>query len=138
MASTGELLQKISLALSYIVQNMDSFSDYQALQIAELYAAWHTDVDYHVGQIVRYNSKLYRCVQDHSSQNSWTPDLTASLWSEISFNENGIENWKRPTGAHDTYNVGDHVMHNDIKWVSLVNGNIWEPSGDVPTLWAVA
>lgn len=136
MANTEQLLQKISLALSYIVQNMDSFSDYQALQIAELYAAWHTGVDYKVGQIARYDGKLYRCVQAHASQEGWEPDVTASLWSGISFDENGVENWTQPTGAHDAYNIGDHVMHNDVEWVSLVNGNIWEPV-EGSTLWEV-
>lgn len=138
MATTEELLQKISLALSYIVQNMDDFSDDQALQIAELYPAWHVDVNYRVGQIVRHEGSLYRCAQAHASQSEWTPDASASLWSAISFAENGVENWVQPTGAHDAYNVGDHVMHNDVEWVSLINGNTWEPSDAVPTLWAVA
>lgn len=138
MATTEELLQKISLALSYIVQNMDNFSDYQALQIAELYATWHVDVDYRVGQIVRHEGYLYRCVQAHTSQEDWTPDVSASMWSKISFAENGVENWTQPTGAHNAYNVGDHVMHNGVEWVSLINGNVYEPSDAVPTLWAVA
>ena len=138
MTTTEELLQKISLAISYIVQNMNDFSDYQALQIAELYAAWHVDVNYRVGQIVRHEGSLYRCVQDHTSMESWTPDVSASMWSIISFNENGIENWIMPTGAHNAYNIGDHVMHNGVEWVSLINGNVYEPSESVPTLWAVA
>lgn len=138
MATTEELLQKISLALSYIVQNMDDFSDDQALQIAELYPAWHVGVNYRVGQIVRHEGSLYRCVTEHASQSDWTPDASASLWSGISFADNGVENWVQPTGAHDAYNVGDHVMHNDVEWVSLINGNTWEPSDAVPTLWAVA
>jgi hypothetical protein len=135
MATTEQLLQKISLALSYIVQNMDNFSDYQALQIAELYAAWHIDVNYKVGQIVRHEEKLYRCVQAHTSQENWTPDVSASMWSEIKFAENGIEEWIQPTGSHNAYNVGDHVMHNGVEWVSLINGNVYEPSNAVPTLW---
>ena len=138
MATTEELLQKISLALSYIVQNQDDFSDAQALQIAELYPSWHVDVNYRVGQIVRYEGSLYRCVTEHASQADWTPDASVSLWSGISFAENGVENWVQPTGAHDAYNVGDHVMHNDVEWVSLVNGNIWEPSDAVSTLWSMA
>ena len=137
MTTTEELLQKISLALSYIVQNMDDFSDYQATQIAELYPAWHIDVNYRVGQIVRHGGSLYRCVTEHASQADWTPDASASLWSGISFAENGVENWIQPTGAHDAYNVGDYVMHNGVKWVSLINGNVYEPSDAVPTLWAV-
>lgn len=136
MANTEQLLHKISLALSYLVQNMDTFSDDQALQIAELYPTWHIGVDYRIGQIVRHDAKLYRCVQDHASQEDWTPDASASLWDEVSFT-GSIENWSQPTGAHDAYNIGDHVMHNDIEWVSLINGNVWEPV-EGSTTWSVA
>lgn len=137
MTTTEELLQKISLALSYVVQNQGDFSDGQALQIAELYPAWHVDVDYRVGQIVRQEGCLYRCVQAHTSQSDWVPHVSSSLWDKISFADNGYENWTQPTGAHDAYNVGDHVMHNGFEWCSLVNGNTWEPSESIPTIWAL-
>lgn len=130
-------LQQLSLAMSYVVQNMDGFSDYQALQVSSIYPEWHVGVDYRIGQVVRYQGQLYRCVQGHLSQADWTPDTVAALWSSISFTE-GVEDWKQPTGAHDAYNVGDHVMHNSIEWVSLVNGNVWEPTEANATLWAKA
>lgn len=134
MASTEQLLQKISLALSYIVQNQDKFSDGQALQVAELYPAWHTGVDYRVGQVVRHGGRLYRCVQAHLSQADWAPDAASSLWNGIGFTD-GVEDWEQPTGEHDAYNVGDRVMHGGSEWVSLANGNVWEPSDAAPTLW---
>lgn len=129
MASTNEILGKISLAISYIIQNQVDFSDDQAMQVAELYPSWHVGVDYRTGQIARYDGKLYRCVTPHSSQDTWTPDTSASLWSEVSFTGN-VENWKQPSGAHDVYNIGDHVMHGDVEWVSVVNSNSWEPSSE--------
>lgn len=128
------LLQKVSLALSYVVQNQDGFSDDQALQVAELYPEWHTGVNYRAGQIVRYGGELYRCISDHASQADWTPTAVPSLWDGISFTGD-VENWEQPTGAHDAYNVGDHVMHNGAEWVSLVNGNVWEPSEANANLW---
>ena len=127
-------LQQLSLAVSYIVQNMDGFSDDQAMQVADLYPAWHIGVSYRVGQIVKRSGQLYRCVQANDSQEGWEPEAAAALWSAVSFSGD-VENWKRPTGGHDCYNIGDHVMHNGSEWVSLVNGNNWEPSADVPTIW---
>lgn len=128
-------LQQLSLAVSYVVQNMDGFSDFQALQVAAIYPDWHTGVDYRTGQIARYEGSIYRCVQNHTSQSDWTPDMVASLWNKVTFTE-VIENWEQPTGAHDAYNVGDHVMHNGIEWVSLINGNVWEPS-ESSTVWEI-
>lgn len=132
--SIEKQLQQLSLAMSYVVQNMDGFSDFQALQVASIYPEWHVGVDYRAGQIVRCEGSLYRCVQDHASQADWTPDASASLWSGISFTE-GVEDWVQPTGAHDAYNVGDHVMHGGAEWTSLVNGNVWEPTEANATLW---
>ena len=133
--NTTQLLEKVSLALSFIVQNQDQFSDEQALSVAELYPEWHVGVDYRVGQVVRRNTQLYRVVQAHLSQADWTPEASASLFSAVSFT-GSVENWAQPTGAHDAYNVGDHVMHGGVEWVSLVNGNVWEPSEG--TLWTAA
>ena len=129
MASTEELLQKISLALSYIVQNQDGFSDGQVLQVAEIYPAWHTGVDYRAGQVVRHDGRMYRCVQAHLSQADWAPDAVASLWNGIVMTD-GVEEWEKPTGAHDAYNVGDRVMHGGSEWVSLINGNTAVPGTD--------
>lgn len=132
--SIEKQLQQLSLAISYVVQNMDGFSDYQALQVASIYPEWHIGVDYRVSQVVRYEGNLYRCVQAHSSQADYIPGTVDALWNAISFTD-GVENWEQPTGAHDAYNIGDHVMHNGVEWVSLVNGNVWEPTESVPTLW---
>lgn len=132
---TIEMLEKMSLAISFIMQNQDQFSDEQALSLKELYPEWHVGVDYRVGQIVRRDGQLYRVVQDHLSQADWTPEASASLFNTVSFTGE-VENWEQPTGAHDAYNAGDHVMHNGVEWVSLVNGNVWEPTEG--TLWAQA
>lgn len=35
--------------------------------------------------------------------------------------------WHQPQGAHDAYKLGDIVLHNDIRWKSNVDGNVWEP-----------
>lgn len=133
--NTTQLLEKVSLALSFIVQNQDQFSDEQALSVAELYPEWHVGVDYRAGQIVRRDTALYRVVQDHLSQADWTPEASASLFAAVSFTGE-VENWAQPTGAHDAYNVGDHVMHGGVEWVSLVNGNVWEPAEG--SLWTAA
>ena len=30
-------------------------------------------------------------------------------------------------GAHDAYNAGDKVSHNEKHWISNQDGNVWEP-----------
>lgn len=39
----------------------------------------------------------------------------------------GPAEWVQPTGAHDAYPNGWHVLRNDKEWVSLIPANVWEP-----------
>lgn len=138
MPSNEELFAQVSLALSYVVQNQNMFSDAQALQVAAIYPEWHVDVDYRKGQICRSNEKLYRCVSDHTSQSSWVPDTTPSLWDEVKIDSvTGYDIWQQPSGSHDAYNVGDRVLYPDAEgqvYESLINGNAWSPDA-YPAGW---
>ena len=107
-----------------------SLSDEDALEGIELYPLWKTDTAYAIGDRIRYEDILYKCVQAHTSQADWTPNLTPALWTEVSIDE--YPEWKQPTGAQDAYNKGDKVSHNGKHWVSNVDANVWEP----PTLWS--
>lgn len=104
-------------------------TDEQAATIPGAFQKWAVDVAYKVGDRRRYAGTLYRCIQAHTSQADWTPDVAVSLWVRVG--EPGeIPEWVQPTGAHDAYSEGDHVMHNGKEWVSTVEGehtNTWEP-----------
>lgn len=60
-----------------------SLPDEDALDAVELFPVWQTDTAYTVGIRVRYGDKLYKCVQAHTSQADWTPDVTPALWTEV-------------------------------------------------------
>lgn len=88
---------------------------------------WRTNINYVQGNIRRHNELLYRCVQDHTSQDDWTPDVSASLWTLIADPSEEWPAWSQPIGAHDSYMTGDKVSHADKHWTSEVNNNVWEP-----------
>lgn len=102
-----------------------TLDDETALTGIELFPVWTTDKAYAVGDRVQYNSTLYKCVQAHTSQASWTPDATPALWVIVSLDE--YPEWKRPTGAHDAYSKDAKVSHNSKRWASDVDSNVWEP-----------
>lgn len=77
------------------------------------------------GEIYLYNDELYRVVQDHTTQNDWTPDVAVSLYVEISVEE--FPEWKQPQGAHDAYKIGKKVSHNDKHWINTYDNNTYEP-----------
>ena len=103
-------------------------SDEQAAQMSSLFDAWGGGgVAYKVGDRVRYDDLLYKCLTDHTSQDSWTPDAAPSLWVRI--DDPAIEwpEWRQPAGAHDAYAKGAKVSHNGKHWISDVDANAWEP-----------
>ncbi|HNU62660.1 MAG TPA: hypothetical protein PKL04_10725 [Methanofastidiosum sp.] len=77
-----------------------------------------------------YDSKSYKCLQDHVTQSDWTPDKTLGvLWQEV-VSTSEIPVWKQPTGAHDAYKKGDKVHFptiNDPVYESLIDANVWAP-----------
>ena len=106
----------------------ESLSDEDAFSAPELFPNWKANKDYVVYERVQYELKLYKCIQNHTSQADWTPDVAVSLWVEVPDPSQEWPEWKQPTGAHDAYSKGDKVSHNDKHWISDVDNNVWEPS----------
>lgn len=118
-ANAQKMANSIILATSYL-------DDEQAETVTNLFPVWESGVEYIVGDRRQYNELLYRCVQAHTSQDDWTPDITPALWVRTSTEE--WPEWIQPQGAHDAYNNGDKVSHLGKHWISIVDANIWEPS----------
>ena len=102
-----------------------TLDDATALTGIELFSKWQSSKAYSVGDRVQYNSTLYRCVQAHTSQNDWTPDVTPALWVIVSIEE--FPEWVQPTGAHDAYNKDDKVSYNGKHYVCTVDSNVYAP-----------
>jgi len=105
-----------------------SLSDEIAVTAVELFPSWNGNgVEYAVGDRVKYFNILYKCINAHTSQQDWTPTAAVSLW--VRTDDPAIEypDWRQPAGAHDAYTIGDKVTHNEKKWVSTADANVWEP-----------
>lgn len=119
-----------ALALRALIEKAAvSLDDGDALKAVELFPAWAADTEYTLNQRIRYDGKLYRCVQAHTSQPDWTPDATPALWTEVA--EPGtIPVWKQPTGAQDAYQKGDRVWYPEkdtTVYESTIDANVYAP-----------
>lgn len=96
----------------------------------EICQFWMPYVYYKTNEKVVYDGKLYKIVQSHTSSETWLPDITPALYTEITFpGEIGV--WKQPTGAQDVYSTGDKVYYPDKYgkiYVSICDNNAWEPT----------
>ena len=132
--------EKAEQAQEVVILTRDFLPDTLALTFLEIYDEWNPDSVSYIGKdtatednpasIVRYNDALYRCLQSHTSQASWTPENSPSLW--VLIDDPAIEwpEWKQPTGAHDAYSIGAKVSHNGKKWISQIEANTVEPGTD--------
>lgn len=103
-------------------------TDEQAATVPGIYPAWTgDDAAYAVGDRVQYSGKLYKCLQAHTSQATWTPTDAPSLWSKVLIPTPGeIPEWEQPSSTNP-YAKGDKVKHNGKIWTSDIDGNVWEP-----------
>ena len=102
-------------------------ADEQAIDAAAVYPTWREGVAYVTGERVRYNEILYKVLQDHTSQTTWTPESAPSLFAKVLISDTEtIPEWTQPDSTNP-YQTGDKVTHNGATWISTIDNNVWEP-----------
>ena len=104
-----------------------TLKDTDALEGIELFPKWSDDYEYSVDDRVRYGETLYKCLQAHTSQSTWTPPDSPSLWVRVDDPSHEFPEWVQPTGATDAYAKGAKVSHNERHWISEIDANVYEP-----------
>ena len=121
--------------INSLVNLRTSATDVQAMDAPAVYPEWKVDIEYAVDDRVLYNEILYKVITAHTSQESWTPDVSASLFAKVLIpDENVVPEWEQPDSTN-AYMKGDMVTHNGKTWVSIVDNNVWEPS--VANTWEI-
>lgn len=87
--------------------------------------SWAAGVSYYADDLAAYDDETYRCITSHTSQEGWEPPNVPALWKPDG--GGGVPEWVQPTGAHDAYAKGDHVMHVGKEWESEIDANTYEP-----------
>ena len=101
--------------------------DNTALRMVEFYPEWAAGVAYTAGYKVQRSGKLWRCLQNHTSQDGWEPESAPSLWAKVLIpDETVVPEWEQPDSTNP-YMQGDKVTHNGKTWVSTIDNNVWEP-----------
>ena len=111
--------------------------DAVALTISEFYDEWIPNAKYEVGRYLLYKNVLYKVLQAHTSQDSWMPDVTASLYAKVLIDPTGetIPEWVQPDSTN-AYMIGDKVRYNGVVYESTIDNNIWSPV-DYPAGWKI-
>lgn len=112
----------------YIEKAAVSLSDADALEAVNLFPNWNGNLHHYVeNERVVDNNILYKCLLEHTSQSTWAPSVSPSLWTKVLIpDENVIPEWEQPSSTNP-YQIGDRVSHNGKIWENTVTNNVWEP-----------
>lgn len=133
---TREKARKLRAMIERSVTALD-LEPGEAIEVLELFPAWEPGKDYSAGTRVQHGGKLYECETAHTSAAEWSPPAAASLWSPVKVDEEtGLDEWTRPTGAHNAYNKGDRVVYKGSVYESSIDGNTWSPE-EYPVGWTL-
>ena len=91
---------------------------------------WNGDgVNYSADMLLQYDGNLYRVKQPHRSQNDWSPDKVPALFDIVQSGD-GYPQWEPGSYAKGTKrsNLGK-------RWISNIDGNIWEPGATGVYTW---
>lgn len=117
----------------------DTMTDEEILNYTDFVEKWKSGKAYSVGKRLEHNGTIYKVLQDHTSQDGWTPDGAPSLFAKVLIPDaNVIPEWEQPDSTNP-YAKGDKVTHNGKTWESLVDNNVWEPGAvGTESLWKEA
>ena len=107
----------------------ETATDEQAVQIPGLFPQWSAGATYSAGFRTQFEGLLYRCLTAHTSQETWKPDVSPSLFVKVISSISGeIPEWEQPS-ADNSYMKGDKVRYDGKVYESLIDNNVWSPIG---------
>lgn len=75
--------EKAIAIIDAIKRLRETLTDEVALDYIAIFHDWTVGEELTVGDRIEYEGKLYKVVQAHTAQESWTPDLTPALFEPI-------------------------------------------------------
>lgn len=108
-------------------QSATALDDAAALDVVPMFAKWSPTTTYATGERVRYHGTLYKCLQAHAAQETWTPTDAPSLWAQVLIPDpEVIPEWVQPDSTNP-YMKGDKVRYQGQTWASIIDNNVWAP-----------
>lgn len=106
----------------------ESLTDAEAVAATRLYPHWDGNgIAYVKGQRVQDDGTLYTVITAHTSQQTWKPADSPSLFAKVLIPDpTVIPEWEQPDSTNP-YKKGDKVKHNGKTWISDYENNVWEP-----------
>lgn len=79
-------LRRLQRDITMVNTNINSMNltNNESLAVKKLFPVWKEDLgEVKQGEKYQLNDKLYKVVQDHTTQANWSPEKQSSLWEEV-------------------------------------------------------
>ena len=133
---------QLQVAAELFVQTQSAtLTDVQARTVPLLFKKWTVGETYYHKEIVRYDDgELYRIGQPEiTASDVYKPGDTGteSIYSHITIDEEGYEEWKPWDGVSGIYQQDQVVRDPDDGnlYISKIPNNVWGPPHSMPAYW---
>jgi hypothetical protein len=109
--------------------------DEAALESIDLFPKWEAGITVTAGERYRWNGKLYRVGQPHTTQADWTPDVVPALFTVVS-----LEEWPEipeVITAESPWMKGDKGTWKGKHYICQMDNCVWNPD-TYPAAWSEA
>ncbi len=123
-----ENLIQLTTKLRYYIEKASiALDDNDAVEAIYLFPNWSSEEkQYEVGDRVRFDNFLYKCLINHISNENKQPSASSLLWEKMissALNSSEIERYD----SKKEYQLGDKVSYNNKIYESTISNNIWQP-----------
>ena len=107
----------------YMKSSRNTASDQTAARAVELYPSWAEGIEITQDMIdkgqnrYQFGGKLYKCIQAHTTQADWTPDITPALWTVIDVTHAGTIDDPIPASAGMEYVYGKYYIEGETVYI---------------------
>ena len=101
---------------------VSTFTDENAVKVTDLYPIWTVGIAVAKDSRYQYNGKLYKCVQAHTTQADWTPNVTPALWTVIDVAHAGTIDDPIPAVAGMEYVYGKYYIEGETVYICKRTG----------------
>ena len=101
---------------------VSTFTDESAVKVTDLFPVWTVGISVAKDSRYQYNGKLYKCVQGHTTQADWTPDMTPALWTVIDVTHAGTIDDPIPAVAGMEYVYGKYYIEGEAVYICKRTG----------------
>lgn len=114
--SNVELMKQIGASVALAAQKTD-LTDQEVLKTKNLQKPWKAGEHVIVGNRRQYNDLLYKCRQDHDTQENWTPDVYQAGWEVIDEEHAGTQDDPIPYSSGMQLYSGKYYTEDDVLYL---------------------